>query len=123
MRSSTLLVDRYQGAVEPRVGLTYAEAASYVDEGGDGRLVAHLVDMFMHMKDDYEFVLVIGTDFTGPSPSTELALNARLAANMGDPRPGRRRRPRARRAGHRPCDGLRRSACCRGWAAPSWRPS
>ena len=32
-----LLVDRYQGAVEPRVGLTYAEAASYVDEGGDGR--------------------------------------------------------------------------------------
>ena len=81
----TLLVDRYQGAVEPRVGLTYAEAASYVDEGGDGRLVAHLVDMFMHMRDDFEFVLVVGTDFTGPSPSTELALNARLAANMGTP--------------------------------------
>lgn len=81
----TLLVDRYQGALEPRVGLTYAEAASYVDESGDGRLVAHLVDMFMHLKDGYEFVLVVGTDFTGPSASTELALNARLAANMGAP--------------------------------------
>lgn len=80
-----LLADRYQGAVDPRIGLTYAEAASYVDEAGDARLVAHLVDLFMHLKDDYEFVLVIGTDFTGPSPSTELALNARLAANMGTP--------------------------------------
>jgi phosphate acetyltransferase len=43
------------------------------------------VDEFMHMKDEYDFVLVIGTDFTGPSASTELALNARLASNMGAP--------------------------------------
>jgi phosphate acetyltransferase len=48
-------------------------------------LIAHLVDVFMHMRDNFDFVLVIGTDFSGPSPSTELALNARLATNMGTP--------------------------------------
>ena len=80
-----LLADRYQVGVDHAIGLTYAAAASYVDESGDSRLVAHLVDEFMHMKDAYDFVLVIGSDFTGPSPATELALNARLAANMGAP--------------------------------------
>lgn len=80
-----LLADRFQLSGEHAVGVTYAEAASFVDETGDSRLIAHLVDQFMHLKDEYDFVLVIGTDFTGPSASTELALNARLAANMGAP--------------------------------------
>ena len=80
-----LLADRYQLDVSDSVGLTYAEAATYVDESGDARLVAHLVDAFMHMRDRHDFVVVVGTDFTGPSASTELALNARLAANMGAP--------------------------------------
>ena len=80
-----LLGERYQVQGDHAVGLTYAEAAAYVDEDGDARLVAHLVDEFLHMKEAYDFVLVIGTDFTGPSPATELSLNARLAANMGAP--------------------------------------
>ena len=80
-----LLTDRYQLHADPGYGLTYAQASAYVDEDGDARLVAHLVDTFAHLKDAFDFVLVIGTDFTGPSPSTELALNARLAANMGTP--------------------------------------
>ncbi len=80
-----LLTDRYRLQHDHSIGLNYAEAAAFVDEEGDARLVARLVDDFMHMKDAYDFVLVIGTDFTGPSPSTELALNARLASNMGAP--------------------------------------
>ncbi len=80
-----LLTDRYQLPAEGTYGLTYAQAASYVDEQGDARLVAHLVDTFIHQKERYDFVLVVGTDFTGPSPSTELSLNGRLAANMGAP--------------------------------------
>ncbi len=80
-----LLTDRFQLDGEHAVGLTYAQAATYVDEDGDARLVAHLADEFLHLKERYDFVLVIGTDFTGPAPSTELALNARLAANMGSP--------------------------------------
>jgi phosphate acetyltransferase len=80
-----LLTDRYQLVGERSFGLTYADAAVHIDDEGDARLVAHLVDVFTHMKEAYDFVLVIGTDFTGPSPSTELALNARLATNMGAP--------------------------------------
>jgi phosphate acetyltransferase len=81
----SLLTDRYQLQSGRSYGVTYADAASYIDDDGDARLVAHLVDVFTHMKESYDFVLVIGTDFTGPSPSTELALNARLATNMGTP--------------------------------------
>lgn len=80
-----LLTDRYQLRVERDYGLTYAQAAAYIDEDGDARLVAHLVDTFNHMKEHFDFVLIIGSDFTGPSPSTELAMNARLASNMGAP--------------------------------------
>ena len=80
-----LLISRYKLSAEHAYGLTYAEANTYVDEDTDARLVAHLVDAYLHAKDTYDFVLVVGTDFSGPSPSTELALNARLAANMGTP--------------------------------------
>jgi len=65
-----LLTDRYQLHVDRPIGLTYAEAADFIDDEGDARLVAHLVDVFTHMREGYDFVLVIGTDFTGPSPST-----------------------------------------------------
>ena len=33
----------------------------------------------------FEFVLCIGTDYTGPSAATELALNAEFAVNLGTP--------------------------------------
>lgn len=81
----SLLTDRYMLKTDRAYGLTYGEAAAYIDDEGDARLVAYLVDAFLHMRDDYDFVLVVGTDFSGPSPSTELALNARLATNMGTP--------------------------------------
>ncbi|MBI1350078.1 MAG: phosphate acetyltransferase [Actinomycetales bacterium] len=81
----TLLTDRYQLPVEATHALTYAQAGAFMDESGDARLVAHVMDAFIHAKEQYDFVLVVGSDFTGPSPSTELALNGRLAANMGSP--------------------------------------
>ena len=80
-----MLAERYRLDTEHAYGLSYAAAAHFVDEGDSGLLVAHLVDAFNHMKERYDFVLVIGTDFTGPSSFRELALNATLAANMGTP--------------------------------------
>ena len=85
-----LLTDRYQLRTEHAYGLNYAQAATYVDEDGDSRLIAHLVDAFIHLKEHYDFVLVIGSDFTGPSPSTELALNASARGQHGRPRTGGR---------------------------------
>lgn len=80
-----LLTDRYQLRPDHAYGMGYAEAARLMAAGDTSRLVAASVDAFLRMKGHYDFVLVIGTDFTGPSPSTELALNAELAANMGAP--------------------------------------
>ncbi len=70
-------------------GLTWEQASALVD-GGDGgqdprRLVAALVAKVDRLRADADFVLVVGTDFTGPSPATELDLNARLAVNLGAP--------------------------------------
>ena len=79
------LVDRYQLKPVPARGLTYEQAVQLVDEGDNERLIAHCVDAFFQMRDQYDFMVVLGTDFTGPSPSTELSLNAKLAANMGTP--------------------------------------
>lgn len=80
-----LLISRYQLSADHAYGLTYAEAATYVDEDSESRLIEHLVDQYLQAKELYDVLLVIGTDFTGPSPSTELALNGRLATNMGTP--------------------------------------
>ncbi len=79
------LVERYQLKPVPDAGLSYAEASALVVDGDNDPLVAHCVDAFFRIRDQYDFVIVLGTDFTGPSPHTELGLNAKLAANMGAP--------------------------------------
>ncbi|MEV4431430.1 phosphate acetyltransferase [Streptomyces sp. NPDC049585] len=61
------------------VGLTYAEAAALQAERGTEELVSRLVDRFHAVARDYEYVLVLGTDFAGTTLPDELALNARLA--------------------------------------------
>lgn len=86
-----LLRDRYDLEVDDAdaVGLTWAEAAALVDVGDAGpdprRLVAALVGRVARLRERSDFVLVVGTDFTGPSPATELDLNAVLAVNLGAP--------------------------------------
>ncbi|SDQ04004.1 phosphate acetyltransferase [Quadrisphaera sp. DSM 44207] len=86
-----LLRERYglPGEHEDAVGLTWAEAAALVevtDSGPDPRrLVAELVERAARLRARGDFLLVLGTDFTGPSPATELDLNAVLAVNLGAP--------------------------------------
>ncbi|MEH3077934.1 MAG: phosphate acetyltransferase [Quadrisphaera sp.] len=71
------------------VGLTWSEAAALVDTTDAGpdprRLVATIVERVERLAERSDFVLVVGTDFTGPSPATELDLNALLAVNLGAP--------------------------------------
>ncbi|MGQ7349987.1 phosphate acetyltransferase [Quadrisphaera oryzae] len=71
------------------VGLTWDEAAALVDTTDAGpdprRLVATIVERVERLSERSDFVLVVGTDFTGPSPATELDLNALLAVNLGAP--------------------------------------
>lgn len=67
------------------VGLTWEAARALVDGSDTRRLVATLVQRVERLRERSDFVLVVGTGFTGPSPATELDLNAALALNLGSP--------------------------------------
>ncbi|MEU5049404.1 phosphate acetyltransferase [Streptomyces sp. NPDC021096] len=76
-----LLRSRYRlnQTAESVVGLTYGEAAALQAERGTDELVSRLVERFHAVAREYEYVLVLGTDFAGTTLPDELALNARLA--------------------------------------------
>lgn len=82
-----LLRERYQLeiAYEDAYAFTYSDAARVEHEGGTSRLIAQVLDRFSRLRDKFEFVLCIGTDYTGPTAATELALNAEFAVNLGTP--------------------------------------
>jgi phosphate acetyltransferase len=64
---------------------TYSDAARVESAGGTSRLIAQIADHFARLRDKFEFVLCLGTDYTGPSAATELALNAEVALNLATP--------------------------------------
>ncbi|NGO69956.1 phosphate acetyltransferase [Streptomyces boncukensis] len=64
-------------------GMTYAEAATLQAEQGMDELMSRLVDRFHGVAKDYEAMLVLGTDFADTGLPAELALNARLANELG----------------------------------------
>ena len=82
-----LLIDRFSLDQDPAtVGcLTYSEVASLAAAGDLSAITARVLDEFAKLDARYDFVIVVGSDFTGPAPSTELELNATLAANLGAP--------------------------------------
>ncbi|WP_069815180.1 phosphate acetyltransferase [Streptomyces sp. TP-A0874] len=64
-------------------GLGYHEAASVQAERGTEELVSRLVDRFHRVAPEYEAMLVLGTDYADTNLPAELALNARLANELG----------------------------------------
>lgn len=64
-------------------GMTYEEAGDIQAEQGTDELVSRLVDRFLKVARDYEYVLVLGTDYASTSLPDELNLNARLANEFG----------------------------------------
>ncbi|HEY5199534.1 MAG TPA: phosphate acetyltransferase [Acidothermaceae bacterium] len=82
-----LLRERYQLeiAYEDAYAFSYSDAARVEHEGGTSRLIAQVLDRFSRLRDKFEFVLCIGSDYTGPTAATELALNAEFAVNLGTP--------------------------------------
>jgi phosphate acetyltransferase len=69
---------------EPTVfGLGYAEAAALQAERGQEALTARLVDGYLRVAEEYETVLILGSDFAGTNLPAELGVNARLANECG----------------------------------------
>ena len=87
-----------QVSAEETTGCTYDEAVE-LQAAGDGRLLEHVLERYAALRDRFEFVLCVGTDYVGPTPATELGLNATFAVNLGTPVlavvPGGGRRPDA----------------------------
>jgi phosphate acetyltransferase len=82
-----LLRERYRLGMdyEDAYGFTYADAANVERDGGTPRLITQIADHFSRLHDKFDFVLCLGTDYTGPTAATELALNAELAVNLATP--------------------------------------
>ncbi|MFE7277662.1 phosphate acetyltransferase [Streptomyces sp. NPDC057623] len=80
-----LLRSRYRLSQDPATvyGMDYHEASALQAERGTDELVSTLVDRFHTVARDYEFVLVLGTDYADTQLPDELSLNARLANEFG----------------------------------------
>ncbi|ARZ67811.1 phosphate acetyltransferase [Streptomyces sp. HU2014] len=80
-----LLRSRYRLGQSPETvyGLSYGEASALQAERGTDELVSALVERFLAVAREYEYVLVLGTDYADTSVPDELALNARLANEFG----------------------------------------
>jgi phosphate acetyltransferase len=82
-----LLRERYSLDLdyEDAYAFTYGDAARVENSSGRSRLIGQIADHLSRLRDRFEFVLCLGTDYTGPSAATELALNAELAVNLATP--------------------------------------
>ena len=65
---------------EEASGVTYEEVRENPEES-----MAQIVHKFHELAAKVDVLVVLGTDYTNVSSSTELAINARIAANLGSP--------------------------------------
>ncbi|WP_421107685.1 phosphate acetyltransferase [Streptomyces sp. NEAU-S77] len=80
-----LLRARYRLSQPPASasGMSYEEAAALQAEQGSDELVSRLINRFHEVAREYEYVLVLGSDYADTSLPDELGLNARLANEFG----------------------------------------
>jgi phosphate acetyltransferase len=65
---------------EEAIGVTYDAARENADEA------LHLiVERFGRLRDRFDVILVVGSDYTDVASGTELSFNAKIAANLGSP--------------------------------------
>lgn len=83
----SLLIDQYNLDITPKEAapFTYSDIVEYIQAGDEEKVVAAVVDAYSQIRNRFDFVLIVGTDFVGPAVATELDLNATLAANLGSP--------------------------------------
>jgi phosphate acetyltransferase len=73
---------------QPGIDQTYDEALGVTYEAArdDPDDALHvIVERFGRLNDRFEVILVLGSDYTDVSTGTELAFNAKIAANLGSP--------------------------------------
>lgn len=63
----------------------YDDFAESISQGQTEKVISQVVDAYNKIKNKYDFVLIIGSDFLGAASATELELNAMFATNLGSP--------------------------------------
>ncbi|MEV6007609.1 phosphate acetyltransferase [Streptomyces sp. NPDC051976] len=64
-------------------GMGYEEAAELQADEGQEALTARLVEGYLRVAEEYDTVLILGSDFAGTNLPAELGVNARLANECG----------------------------------------
>ena len=82
-----VLIDHYGLKVtyEEACPFTYTDLQELLGSGAVDRVQSLIVQKYQEVASKFDFVLIIGTDFVGPTAATELELNASLAANLASP--------------------------------------
>lgn len=82
-----LAMQRYQMdlAYEDLYAYTHQEARALVTEGKLETLLENVLEKYKALERQCDFVLVVGTDFTGVATAFELDFNAAVANHLGSP--------------------------------------
>jgi phosphate acetyltransferase len=64
---------------------TLEQARELLNSGRHATLLENILQKFKQLQTEYEFVLCLGTDFTGKDAAFEFDLNADIASNLGAP--------------------------------------
>ena len=82
-----LLLNQYSlnQTYEEACPYTYSDIAHYLEAGQPDKVIAAAVEAFQQLKQRFDFILIVGTDYVSAAAGTELELNAELAANLASP--------------------------------------
>lgn len=64
---------------------TESEAKAMINDGSRNMLLENIIQKFKKILERHDFVLCLGTDFSGRDPVFEFELNAEIASNLGCP--------------------------------------
>lgn len=70
---------------EDTYGCTLREAYKLINSGHEDELHDLILRKYKQLEDDYDFILVEGTDFRGQDTTFESEINGDIAANLGAP--------------------------------------
>jgi len=82
-----IMTERYHlpFAAEDQYGVTYEVAQTLLSAGKYEELYNQVLEKFKALESRCDFVLVVGTDYTGVSVALEFDFNVEIARNLGAP--------------------------------------
>lgn len=64
---------------------TISQARDMINNGQDEELIDGIINQYKNLEDDYDFILIEGTDYEGVTSAFEFDINSIVANNLGAP--------------------------------------